>query len=124
LLKKQGKTILLTTHYMDEAQILCDRLVIMDYGKILVNGPPVELVRSRVGKEVVEVWGYPAELVEHARGEGWSFETDTDRLFIYTDASEQVFTEIASRYTTERCTIRPAGLEDLFLRLTGRELRE
>ena len=124
LLRRQGKTILLTTHYMDEAQALCDRLVIMDHGKILVEGPPVDLVRSRVGREVVEVWGYPPALLDHARSSGWTFETDTDRLFVYTDAGEQVFAAIAGRYPTERCTVRPAGLEDLFLRLTGRELRE
>ncbi len=123
-LRKQGKTILLTTHYMDEAQTLCDRLVIMDHGKILVEGPPTDLVRSRVGKDVVEVWGYPAALVDHARQSGWRFETDTDRLFIYTDAGEAVFAAIAGRFPAERCTVRPAGLEDLFLKLTGRELRE
>lgn len=124
MLKRQGKTILLTTHYMDEAQILCDRLVIMDYGKILVNGPPAELVQNHLSKEVVEVWGYGPELVEHARGSGWTFETHMDRLFVYTDAAEQVFTEIAAKHASDRCTIRTAGLEDLFLKLTGRELRE
>jgi lipooligosaccharide transport system ATP-binding protein len=123
-LRRRGKTILLTTHYMDEAQTLCDRLVIMDRGRILVVGPPAELVRSRVGREVVEVWGYPQALVQHATRAGWSFETDTDRLFIYTDSGEAVFRDIAGRYPSERCTVRMAGLEDLFLRLTGRELRE
>jgi lipooligosaccharide transport system ATP-binding protein len=123
-LRRQGKTILLTTHYMDEAQSLCDRLVIMDHGKILVEGPPTELVRSRVGREVVEVWGYPPALLEHARAEGWSFDIDADRLFIYTESGEVVFSAIAGRWHPERCTVRMAGLEDLFLRLTGRELRE
>jgi lipooligosaccharide transport system ATP-binding protein len=123
-LRRQGKTILLTTHYMDEAQTLCDRLVIMDHGKILVEGPPAELVRSRVGREVVEVWGYPPALVEHARASGWTFETDTDRLFIYTETGEAVFSAIAGHYPSERCMVRTAGLEDLFLKLTGRELRE
>ena len=123
-LRRQGKTILLTTHYMDEAQTLCDRLVIMDHGKILVEGPPADLVRTRVGKDVVEVWGYPPALLEHARRSGWTFETDTDRLFIYTDAGETVFAAIAGKFPSERCTVRMAGLEDLFLRLTGRELRE
>ncbi len=123
-LRKQGKTILLTTHYMDEAQTLCDRLVIMDHGKILVEGPPAELIRTRVGKEVVEVWGYPPGLLDHARQSGWNFETDTDRLFVYTDAGESVFQAIAGKYSVERCTVRMAGLEDLFLKLTGRELRE
>jgi len=97
-LRKQGKTILLTTHYMDEAQTLCDRLVIMDHGTILVEGPPAELVRSRVGREVVEISGFPQALVGFMRERGWSFETDTDRLWIYTDTGEAVF--------TAACTIR------------------
>jgi lipooligosaccharide transport system ATP-binding protein len=124
ILRKQGKTILLTTHYMDEAQTLCDRLVIMDHGKILVEGPPSELVRSRVGKEVVEVWGYTPALLEHVRGSGWKHESDADRLFIYTEAGEAVLSAIAGKYPVDRCTVRMAGLEDLFLKLTGRELRE
>ncbi len=123
-LRKQGKTILLTTHYMDEAQTLCDRLVIMDHGRILVEGPPAELVRSRVGKEVVEVWGATPALVGYARERGWSFESDTDRLWIYTDSGEEVFAALARQHSLERCTVRTAGLEDLFLKLTGRELRE
>ncbi len=123
-LRRQGKTILLTTHYMDEAQSLCDRLVIMDHGRILVEGPPADLVRSRVGKEVVEVYGFPPGLVEFAREQGWSFEADTHRLWIYTDSGEAVFAAIARLYPAERCTVRMAGLEDLFLKLTGRELRE
>ena len=123
-LRRQGKTILLTTHYMDEAQTLCDRLVIMDHGRILVEGPPADLVRGRVGKEVVEVWGFPPALVAHVKEQGWSFEADTHRLWIYTDSGEDVFEAIARKYPSERCTVRMAGLEDLFLRLTGRELRE
>ncbi len=123
-LRKQGKTILLTTHYMDEAQTLCDRLVIMDHGKILVEGPPTELVRRGVGKEVVEVWGAPPGLADHARQSGWTFENDTDQVLIYTDHGEAIFREIAGRFPAERCTVRTAGLEDLFLKLTGRELRE
>ena len=123
-LRRQGKTILLTTHYMDEAQTLCDRLVIMDHGRILVEGPPAELIRSRVGREVVEVWGTPQGLIDRARDSGWSYETDADRLFIYTDHGEAVLTAIAGHYATERCMVRAAGLEDLFLKLTGRELRE
>src|SRR5437867_800417 len=98
ILRKRGKTILLTTHYMDEAQTLCDRLVIMDHGTILVEGPPAELVRSRVGREVVEISGFPQALVGFVRERGWSFETDTDRLWIYTDTGEAVF--------TAACTIR------------------
>jgi len=124
MLRKQGKTILLTTHYMDEAQSLCDRLVIMDHGKILVEGPPIDLVRRGVGKEVVEVWGAPAGLADHARQSGWVFEQDSDRLLIYTDQGEMVFREIAGRFPSERSTVRMAGLEDLFLKLTGRGLRE
>ena len=123
-LRRQGKTILLTTHYMEEAQSLCDRLVIMDRGRILVEGSPADLVRSRVGKEVVEVWGYSPALLEQVRQSGWTFETDTDHLFIYTDQGEAVFAAIAGKHAAERCTVRMAGLEDLFLKLTGREMRE
>jgi lipooligosaccharide transport system ATP-binding protein len=123
-LRRQGKTIVLTTHYMDEAQALCDRLVIMDRGRILVEGPPLDLVRSRVGKEVVEVWGYPPALLDQARTGGWTVETHGDRLFIYTDDGQGIFSVVAARQDAERCTVRPATLEDLFLRLTGRELRE
>ena len=123
-LKREGRTILLTTHYMDEAQALCDRLVIMDRGRILIEGAPADLVRSRVGREVVEVWGYPPALAEHARASGWNVEADADRLFIYTDAGEAVLAAIAGRFPSERCTVRAAGLEDLFLKLTGRGLRE
>lgn len=123
-LRRQGKTILLTTHYMDEAQSLCDRLVIMDHGRILVEGAPSDLVRSRVGREVVEVYGFPPDLPEYARAQGWTFEADTHRLWIHTDSGEAVFAAIARLYPAERCTVRMAGLEDLFLKLTGRELRE
>ena len=123
-LRRQGKTVLLTTHYMDEAQTLCDRLVIMDHGRILVEGPPADLVRSRVGREVVEVWGYPPALLDQARQAGWSLEKDGDRLFIYTEDGDAVFAAISGRHAVERATVRTAGLEDLFLRLTGRELRE
>jgi lipooligosaccharide transport system ATP-binding protein len=123
-LRKQGKTILLTTHYMDEAQTLCDRLVIMDHGKILVEGAPTELVHRRVGREVVEVWGYPQELVDLAKSRGWTHEIDSDRLFIYADSGEPILAAIAGKFPVERCTVRMAGLEDLFLKLTGRELRE
>jgi lipooligosaccharide transport system ATP-binding protein len=123
-LRRQGKTILLTTHYMDEAETLCDRLVIMDHGRILVEGPPADLVRTRVGREVVEVWGFPPALVAHVREQGWSFEADTHRLWIYTDSGEDVFEAIARKFPSEGCTVRMAGLEDLFLKLTGRELRE
>ena len=123
-LRRQGKTIVLTTHYMDEAQTLCDRLVIMDKGAILVEGRPLDLVRSRVGREVVEVWGYPPGLIDQAREGGWAVESHGDRLFIYTDDGQSVFSAVAARHDAERCTVRPATLEDLFLRLTGRGLRE
>jgi lipooligosaccharide transport system ATP-binding protein len=123
-LRRQGKTILLTTHYMDEAQTLCDRLVIMDHGKILVEGEPAALVKERVGREVVEVWGAPEALRELARRSGWRFESDSDRLFVYTDSGESVLAAIAGKFPVERCMVRTAGLEDLFLTLTGRELRE
>jgi lipooligosaccharide transport system ATP-binding protein len=123
-LRRRGRTILLTTHYMDEAQALCDRLVIMDHGRILVEGPPLELVRSGVGREVVEVWGFPGTLPGEARRRGWAVETHGDRMFVYTDDAQPIFAALAAAHGAERCIVRPAGLEDLFLRLTGRGLRE
>jgi lipooligosaccharide transport system ATP-binding protein len=123
-LRSQGKTILLTTHYMDEAQSLCDRLLIIDHGKILVEGRPHELIREGVGKEVVEVWNYSPALVKLAQKNSWNYDSDHDRLFVYTENGEETLRIISKNYPLERYTVRPANLEDLFLKLTGRELRE
>ncbi|MBI5016122.1 MAG: ATP-binding cassette domain-containing protein [Deltaproteobacteria bacterium] len=123
-LKARGLTILLTTHYMDEAARLCDRLIIVDHGRILVNGRPAELIRDHVGRDVIEVDDPLPELVELARSEGWEHEALSHRLIIYSAEGERVFQRIGEASCRGICSLRMATLEDVFLKLTGRDLRE
>ncbi len=123
-LKEQGMTLLLTTHYMDEAARLCDRLVIMHQGRILVQGTPLDLIRAHAGYEVIEADPAPAERPELLRRlqhvEGLQVEDTGDALYIFT---EGVGAPIAVRLgLPEDVLIRRANLEDVFLRLTGRGL--
>ncbi len=109
---------------MEEAARLCDRLVILDHGRILVEGQPLELIRRYVGREVLEI-AAPAESLRHFVSEqGLTHENLGQRLIIYGGDDEDVFRQIIADYCREGCTLRPASLEDVFLRLTGRELRE
>ena len=123
-LRRQGLSILLTTHYMEEASQLCDRIGVMDGGKFLVEGPPLALVRERVGEEVFEFRGVEAEPVLRVL-DGLPFEPERmgDTLYLYCKSGAAVMDRLldSGRRNFLR---RPATLEDLFLRLTGRELRE
>ena len=127
LLKSRGITMLLTTHYMDEAAYLCDRLVVMDHGRILTEGPPDELVRNLVGDTVVEVKVKHAEkagLMERLTASDMHahVEDRADSVLIYPrDGSVSLDGTTLHGYQTTR---RPGNLEDVFLRLTGRGLRE
>ena len=123
-LKGRGLTILLTTHYMEEAARLCDRLVIMDHGRILVEGRPHDLVQAHVGREVIEVLAPEEPLREYVRQQGLEHEDLGHRLIIYSGESDALYHRLADTYCREGCTLRQATLEDVFLRLTGRELRE
>jgi lipooligosaccharide transport system ATP-binding protein len=123
-LKSKGLSSLLTTHYMDEASRLCDRLVIMDHGRILVQGKPVDLIRDYVGQNVIEVAEPGAALQEFVDSKGVSHEDLGHRLIIYGRESDKLFHTISSRYCDEGCVLRMATLEDVFLKLTGRGLRE
>jgi lipooligosaccharide transport system ATP-binding protein len=123
-LKARGLTILITTHYMDEASRLCDRLVIMDKGRILVEGGPLELIHRYVGREVVEV-AFPSEKLRgFIRARGLEHEDLGNRLIIYSRDGEDVYRSISREYCQEGCNLRLASLEDVFLKLTGRGLRE
>lgn len=125
MLKSRGITILLTTHYMDEAAHLCDRLVVIDQGNVLVEGMPRELVHKHVGEQVVEMRVNPihmAGVVERLTDEGMEFEYGGDSLYFYGDSSAAL-SENGSLNGYEMFQ-RPGNLEDLFLRLTGRGLRE
>ncbi len=123
-LRAKGITILLTTHYMDEASRLCDRLIIMDHGLILVEGKPQELVREHVGRDVIEVVEPTQELRSYVQSQNLSCEDLKHRLVIYGDNREELYQKIARDFCREGCLMRMATLEDVFLKLTGRELRE
>lgn len=123
-LKAQGLSILLTTHYMDEASRLCDRLVIMDQGSILVEGRPIELIRKHVGHDVIEVADPSDALRRFLRGESLDYEDLGHRLIIYGRDGDKLYRKITGEYCEQGCDLRLATLEDVFLRLTGRGLRE
>ncbi|MEW6616498.1 MAG: ATP-binding cassette domain-containing protein [Thermodesulfobacteriota bacterium] len=123
-LRSKGLTILLTTHYMDEASRLCDRLVIMDHGRILVLGKPFELIRKYVGQNVIEVNVLNKELQIFIQSQRLEYEDIGHRMIIYSGDSDNLFHKISDSYCKEGCILRMATLEDVFLKLTGRDLRE
>ncbi len=122
-LRSLGCTLLMTTHYLDEAERLCDRLVIMDTGKILVEGSPAELVRKYAGEEIVEAAASP-EIIACLKEERVRFEVFGDIIQVQTDDPQIVARILMERCRRERITVRRATLEDVFLKLTGRTLRE
>ena len=123
LLQAQGNTIILTTHYLDEAARLCDRLVIMDNGKILVEGTPSDLVKTYVGNEVLEV-EKTDEVLSFLAGKNIPFEVIGDSVQIASDSSREVARSLFDQCSPHKVLTRPATLEDVFLKLTGRKLRE
>jgi lipooligosaccharide transport system ATP-binding protein len=128
-LRRQGVTLLLTTHYMEEAERLCDRLVIMDEGMIVAEGRPPDLVRAHVGREVLELrldeGCDPERLVTSLDGRIQGHDLSEKTLMLYADNAESVLEELDhDAFPTESALVRRATLEDVFLRLTGRSLRE
>ena len=123
-LRAHGLSILLTTHNMDEASHLCDRLIIMDHGKILVQGKPSWLVREYAGRDVVEVVNPSDELRSFVRAQPFMHDDLGRRIIIYGQEGEELFERIGRHFCKDDCIMRMATLEDVFLRLTGRELRE
>ena len=125
-LKEQGVTLVLTTHYMDEAEQLCDRLVVMDKGKIMAEGSPQELIKKYSSKEVVELrFGTDknAGAAKKLEGKGERIEVLPDRILIYASNGEQLLSEILeSGMHPITSLVRRSSLEDVFLRLTGRTL--
>ena len=124
-LQKQGVTIVLTTHYMDEAAQLCDRTLIIDNGKVIEEGKPSDLVKKHVGEEVLEV-AYDEEvlkLLKNALPDA-RLEVISDRIQFFTNQPRGVFTSILNKFSFKATMIRDANLEDVFLKLTGRRLRE
>jgi lipooligosaccharide transport system ATP-binding protein len=123
-LKRKGVTVLLTTHYMDEAEELCDRLVIMEKGRILVEDQPRKLIDDVVGTGVISIYQPDDTVIALAESRGWSYERTIDAIFIYTDDTAEALTVIKERTSANNATVRNATLEDVFLRLTGRGLRD
>jgi lipooligosaccharide transport system ATP-binding protein len=124
LLRSNGLSILITTHYMDEASRLCDRLILMDHGKILVEGTPADLIREYAGDHVVEIVNPDPEVRELVRSGNFMHDMLDHRVIIYGREAEHLFETIGDQFCKETCIKRLASLEDVFLRLTGRELRE
>jgi len=123
-MKEQGATLILTTHYMEEAERLCDRLVVMDHGRILDQGSPTELIRRHVEPEVIEIRGESnAALAALGERAGCRVESLGTSLYCYTRDSSSLLKELRSRQGLTFLH-RPADLEDVFLKLTGRELRD
>ncbi len=124
-LLSQGKTIFLTTHFMDEAERLCDRLAIMDAGRIIVSGSPRELVGTHIEPQVVEVFGDGAQAWSHAHGARLSerCEQAGETVFCYARNVEALLHDLECRPSL-RYLHRSANLEDVFLRMTGRDLRD
>lgn len=130
-LKQRGVSILLTTHYMDEAEQLCDRLVVMDGGRIIASGSPRELIDAHVTKEVVELRFNGVHTTGLARiaagleGVGAQIEPLPDRILVYTDDGDDTVAALGAREIEPSTVLtRRATLEDVFLRLTGRALVE
>ncbi|MAT18262.1 MAG: ABC transporter [Leifsonia sp.] len=127
-LKERGTTLVLTTHYMDEAEQLCDRLVVVDQGRIMAEGSPAALIREHSSREVLEVrFGSQrnAEAATKLAGIGDRIEVLPDRILIYSASGEEALVELTHRGLEPITSlVRRSSLEDVFLRLTGRSLIE
>jgi lipooligosaccharide transport system ATP-binding protein len=125
-LKQQGTTLVLTTHYMDEAEQLCDRLVVMDKGAIVAEGSPRDLIRRYTSREVVELRfaeGVQATVLELLHGLGLRTEILPDRVLLSADDGDGAATAVHNLgLRPESVLVRRSTLEDVFLRLTGRSL--
>ena len=125
-LKQQGVTLVLTTHYMDEAEQLCDRLVVMDKGRIVAEGSPRQLIEAHSTREVLELRfaaGTNQDEAASVEGVGERLEVLPDRILIYAHDGEKALAMVHDRgVTPESALVRRSSLEDVFLRLTGRTL--
>jgi lipooligosaccharide transport system ATP-binding protein len=121
----QGKTILITTHFMDEAERLCSRLAVIDHGRMIACDTPRALIAAHVEPEVIEVYGDEARAWAGARGRQLAdrLELAGETAFCYARDAAPLLADLA-RQTSVRYLHRPANLEDLFIKLTGRELRD
>jgi lipooligosaccharide transport system ATP-binding protein len=124
-LTSEGRTIVLTTHFMDEAERLCDRVAVIDHGRKIAEGAPRELIAQHIEPQVVEVFGDGADAWATRVGRALSerCERTGETVFCYTHDADALVHEL-DRESALRYLHRPANLEDVFLKLTGRELRD
>jgi len=123
-LLQQGKAILLTTHFMDEAERLCDRLIVLDHGKKIAEGTPRKLIAEHLESDVVEVYGDGAAATSATHGAlAERVETSGETVFFYLREPKRLLDALAAHHDI-RYLHRPANLEDLFLKLTGRQIRD
>ena len=127
MLMQEGKSILLTTHFMDEAERLCDRLLVIDHGKKIAEGKPRDLIAQHLEPDVVELYGHGALDLAAAnsplRQYAARVEVSGETVFFYTAKAEPLLVALQA-WPHIRSLHRPANLEDLFLKLTGRQIRE
>jgi len=125
LLLQQGKSILLTTHFMDEAERLCSRLLVLDHGRKIAEGRPRDLIAEHLEPDVVEVYGNGALGLAQSPLKEFAarVEVSGETVFFYTQDARGLLAALAS-HSGLRTFHRPANLEDLFLKLTGRQIRE
>jgi lipooligosaccharide transport system ATP-binding protein len=125
MLLQQGKSILLTTHFMDEAERLCSRLLVLDHGKKIAEGKPRDLIAQHLEPDVVEVYGAGALALQNSPLAKLAarVEISGETLFFYTQDAKPLL-EALQAHPQLRTLHRPANLEDLFLKLTGRQIRE
>ena len=123
-LLQQGKSILLTTHFMDEAERLCDRLIVLDHGRKIAEGTPRKLIAEHLESDVVEVYGDGAAdtAASHA-SLAERVETSGETVFFYLREPKRLLDALAANHDV-RYLHRPANLEDLFLKMTGRQIRD
>jgi lipooligosaccharide transport system ATP-binding protein len=124
-LTARGKTLILTTHFMDEAERLCHRLAVMDNGRIISSGSPRELIAQNIEPQVVEVFGEQAVAWAKNRAvlHSQRFEVSGESVFCYVTDAQPLLQELQQQPEL-RYLHRPANMEDVFLKLTGREMRE
>jgi lipooligosaccharide transport system ATP-binding protein len=124
MLLAQGKSILLTTHFMDEAERLCDRLIVLDHGRKIAEGTPRGLIADHLESDVVEVYGDGArDVAQRHAALANRVETSGDTVFFYLREPRPLLDALADDHRV-RTLHRPANLEDLFLKLTGRQIRD
>jgi lipooligosaccharide transport system ATP-binding protein len=123
-LRATGVTVLLTTHYMEEAAQLCDRVILVDHGKILLDGAPATLIAREVGHTVIEAWNHTPPFLAAVRSLPGRAEEIGDRLFFYPEDADGAEGLFEKNFPGQERLLRRASLEDVFLKHTGRALRD